>query len=933
MSTGFNVETYQLGKQDGINSGTGNVSQEVLDRIQNLENNQLNIANEYYCDFSKAEYIDFYKSTIINTGEGIIPRQYKDTWFDPFDNDDNVDWDKSKNISFYTNMVKLDSPTTKYGEFYTMPISLDPFIGFKFNANVKIPITENLEGQQELKTGCLWFAKGVDNYGRMWVFRYDTYKCEEGPVYLTIYNKDMTIYKESTIAAINFFGTPTAYGAYKYSPIHNTASIIFSEENLCIVAFTATVQTRNGVYWEAQNNDGNQACHVKHYINFVNENGTCSSKYIYTQTFSVHQWYVQNYNNVYHGLVQGFEPCRLFIQKNRVYYVSPQEARWFGYYNYDTNRMLRVILQPATLRLNDPAVAVTPAAWCSSYYEPANVHYMAWCGRFGTKIFQKNGMMYHFITDYCQYSVGLPISRMYLAEIKLNDNNPAFDINNTLTLSGTLTYPPYGFGGANGFHYSEKYNYLYVFSNAPNSNILYITRFDVDWTNKTTTGINLKNPKIKQITLSGTTYWGNPVAWGNANDFRWHYNEKLKVHEDKDKLCLLYGNRNPISLNQQINYMSIDFDMDVVQVETQIHTADSVVPATMAVVYAISTLDNKNIIMYTQGNKNDFNDATADPNSHLYTTVSSSISSKLTFYYSTDTDLAWKVITPGEQKTLTELASDIRIKAVIESNSRYDSSPSISGLYVETWDNGMQESRQSEYYSNQISSVQNEGKAVLTADYDLNDGTIDWYISYDGGQNFSKINLNEEFIYTHVQTPNFRIKAVLSVKDNAASLPVVRSYTLKSNHVVLHSDLEEIQVNLMKTNFKIDTLTRASRNGLFKMITDVFSDENGIDKTKSDYLFYPLLGAVGGNYIVTVPQEINSGFSTLLITTSEILDETEPNSKINYFGSLDGGVTYTPIYPNIKAQLSNTNASKNTLIIKAVFYDDAKLSALGIAWD
>ena len=117
------------------------------------------------------------------------------------------------------------------------------------------------------------------------------------------------------------------------------------------------------------------------------------------------------------------------------------------------------------------------------------------------------------------------------------------------------------------------------------------------------------------------------------------------------------------------------------------------------------------------------------------------------------------------------------------------------------------------------------------------------------------------------------------------------------------------------------------------MFIDVFSDEVGVDKSNSDYLFYPLDGAVGGNFIVTTPQIIDSNTVTILLTTSEILDDREKNSHINYFASLDKGVTYIEIQPNIKAQLSNTNATSNNLIIKAVFYDNAKLSALGIAWD
>lgn len=932
MSGGFNIETYQIGKQDEIKSGINQVPQEILDRIQKLEDSQMNIADEYYCDFSKAEYIDAYKSTVINTGSGIIPRQYKDTWFDPFNNDDNVDWDKSKNISFYTNAIKLDTPTTRYGEFYTMPIKLKSYIGFKFNANVKIPVTENLEEQQELKSGTLWYAKGIDNYGRLWMFRCDTYKYELSPVYLTIYNNDMTIYKEQTIAAANFFGAQTVVSGYGYSPIHNSATVIFSEENLCIIGFQMINAMKNGVDPDAIVSNSNEISHQKNIIVFVDEYGSSAVKYSYINTISLYNYYVNVNQNAYNGCIQVCEPCKLSIQKNRIFFITPSDFRWFGQYNYDTNRCGRVILYPSTGILDDVNVAITYSQGYSYYYELYNTHYMAWSARYSTKAFKRSNTTYFIMTDYVAYNVMMPIGRMFMAEVKLNDNNNICDVDNKLVLSGTLTYGPYGFGGANGFYYSEKYNYLYVFSNAFNSNVINITRFEVDWANKTSTTLPIINPMIKSIGISGTTFWGAPSTSWTSNDFRNHVNEKLKVYEDKDKLCLLYGSQNSINGYQQMNYMSIDFDMGVIQVETQIHVSDSL-PENNVVNADMVVLEDKNLIMYSQGNRDDFNDATAEPNSHLFTTVASSVSSKLTWYYATDTDVTWKIINLGESKTFNAPANDIRIKAVLESNARYDTSPSISGIYIESWDNGKKESRQSEYYSNQISTMQNEGKAVLTADYDLNDGTIDWYVSYDGGQSFSKISLDEEFVYTHVEAPDFRIRAVLSVTDNAKKLPIIRSYTLKSNHVVLHSDLEEIQINLMKTNFKIDTLSKASRNGLFKMFIDVFSDENGIDKTNSDYKFYPLDGAVGGNYLVTVPQIIESNTVTVLLATNEVLDDSEENSHINYFASLDGGITYIPIYPNIKAQLSNTNATSNNLTVKAVFYDNAKLSALGTAWD
>jgi hypothetical protein len=69
------------------------------------------------------------------------------------------------------------------------------------------------------------------------------------------------------------------------------------------------------------------------------------------------------------------------------------------------------------------------------------------------------------------------------------------------------------------------------------------------------------------------------------------------------------------------------------------------------------------------------------------------------------------------------------------------------------------------------------------------------------------------------------------------------------------------------------------------------------------------------------------------LTTDEIIDKTKTNSHIEYEVSIDGGVTFKQINPNIKLQLNNTSSTQSTLVLKAIFYDNAQLSAWGWAWD
>lgn len=928
MSNGFNVETYQMAKQEALGNESGG-TYDILNRIQRLENNQNSIFNEFLCDFHDNKYTDTYLTTTIVTPDGIIARQYKEAWHDNLTYDDCIDWDKSKFIAYTSNSIKLDTPATAYGEFYSLPIDLSAgYVGFKFNADVEVPIIETLLGRETLKQGHLWFAQGTDNYGRVWLFRADTYKFEASPVYLTIYNQDMTINREFTIPGVNFFGPVTTMSQYGYSPVHNCATITFSEENLCIVGMALINATKDGIMYEPWTADANNISNIKNLVTFVDENGNSAVKYNYIQTLSAYNYYHTYGHNYYHSSNQGFEPCKLSIQKNKIVFITAPTARLFGLQTYDTNKLGKVIITPATGVLSDANVAVTVGSLYGSYYELSDTYINNWATRYSTNSFKIGDSTYFFMTDYVAYNGSTPITRMFLAELNANDLASAntFDIDRQYKLNGTMTYPLYNFGGANGLYYCEKYNYLYVFSNYSGSSVLNITRFTVDWTSKNSTSltINLTSPKTTSVTLQNTTYPGAA--------FNEYYNQKLKVYEDDKLLNLVFGINNIVNGKREIDFISIDYNLNIVQPATQIHISDGT-PVDQIVAFDMIQVGDSKTLIYSRGNRDDFVDATATVNSGIYTNTMQQIASQIDFYYATDTDLLWKPVNIGDTKVLSAPANDIRIRAVLQSSAIYDSSPVINSLSIESWDNDNQISRQSEYYSTTLSVMQNEGKGVLTANQEINEGSIDWYISFNGGVTWTLTQLNEEFVYNYTQTPDFRVKAVLSVTDSAINVPIVHSYTLKTSHMVLHSDLEEIQINLMKTNFKIDTYTKSSKNGLLKMTIDTFSNDTSIDTTKSDYLYYSTTGTVGGNYIITKPEVIEDGILTLLLTTDEVIDDTMPNSKILYEVSIDGGVTFKPITPNTKLQLNNTNSSSDTLVLKAIFYDNARLNAWGWAWD
>ena len=934
---GLKVQTYQIARQNITSNGNTTDAPDLSDinsRLNRLENNQFNINNEYYCDFSKDEHINSL-STIINTGSGIIPRQYSDLYYCDFSIDDTmIDWEKSKNLALYNGKAGINVLATRYAELFTTPIPLKEYIGFRLNANVNMPTVESLEGQEELANGNLAFSQAVDNYGRLWVLRWSPYRTETiTPGYLTIYNKDMSIYKESVVDSAMF---QTVTNAADYTIATETVNMIFSDENLCILGYISILGNRNG--YSPHSTSEKQVIH--YIVAFLDEDGNYKVKYTHiVKPSSNNTNSVSNVDTNYTFL----DKCSLWIYKNVVCFESPSCLRL---YTYDTYSYERVFFSLKTIsgRLSTVNEATSLVETKNNYYQTYS---------------RINQNFFGFSLCSQIQKIDNTIHRLYCNPIPLNNiydgsKNKVFINIKTLNeqtqkVQSEVFYYLHSISGGkanigfNNLFYDAKNQILYVFCNN-NDKAINIDKYKIEFTS-TNIGISHIAPGfidsypsmyiadmtlMKSFSISSTS---KPAyldsSWSLIANMK-KINEFLKIIDDGTKLNLLYISYDDYG-KQILNYLSVDYDLNVITPITSIHCSDGNAKNDV-VHYDMVCMEDKNMILYSMGDKEDFTDAASD-NNNIYTANTISHSSNIRFYYSTNNDLIWKPIELEKDVVLQSPANDIRIKAILESNNLYNDTPTVSSLYIETWDNDNNISRQSEYISNRIDSIQNEGKAVLTADYDLNEGSIDWYVSYDGGNTYNKVELNTEFVYTHLSVPDFRVKAVLSTTDNATKLPIVRSYTLKSTHVALHSDLEKIQINLMITNFKIDTLAKASRNGLFKMFIDTFSDNKGIDTDNSDCMFYPYDGTVGGNYVITKPQEIESSSTAILITSSEVLDETNPNCRINYFVSLDGGVLYKPIRPNERIQLSNTNNTKNEIKVKMVFYEGARITALGVAWD
>lgn len=927
--SGLSVETYQLSKQGNTGGGSGGVSQAVLDRLDLLEANQMNIYNTFTYDFQNSKYIDSYKTTTIVTPDGMIPRQYLNNLYFGLDNDDIVDYDNSNGIKVATGQIMLDNTSTLNGVFTSFPIDLNKAIGAKFDFNFSNKITISSTEKTPIKSTNLWFVSETDKFGRLWVISSEQFSTGAvNKAHVVIYNTDMTVYKSFDLANTILFGQADATAAY---PVFGAQNMKFTEENVAVIVTRTSAGIRNGGSVEYA--DGN--IYIDKVV-LLNELG----QYNILGTWSGYLNSTKSALYVYSGSTQS----DLTINGDIIYV---QFGGYTAIMNNDANELNNRYRNFVSFRITGSlAVALSnielvkyilkgtfprtlgnePGGYRYSVFRNSNVVFDG--KKFYECFGQSKDLLYdnNYINQIYSLQCGVnPTDKTFYSEASNIDMN--FTVLNAVTNKVVL----YNHPGFNGMFYASN-GKLYFFANDTTSKIATLNCYLPDWTSRPSGKLTVNNTISKTLNLQTCSY-SMPLPSGvcplgsypNAPT----YNQFMKTVEFDNKLHVFYI--APLSDTVRrlcLKYMSFDYSLNQIVQETILYQQES---DTIRINdFDITVFTDDILVLCSIGDPNNF--TVANATSKIYSVRIGKVSSSITFQYLDNVDKVWKNVSNAEQVTFNTPRDNIIIRAQLTSQT-YNASPVLENFNIETWDNNGEGSRQSDYYSTQIESVQNDGKGVLTADYELNGGAIIWHMSFNGGVDYVPVNLNEEFVYNQMQVPDFRIKATMSVTDNATALPIIHSYTLRTSHVVLHSDLEEVQINLIKTNFKIDTFTNANKNGLLKMTIDTLSNNSNIDAANSDYTYYSGFGYASGNYIQTLPESIAGGIKTLLLTTEEVLDSASVNSKILYYVSVDGGVTFKPIIPNIKLQISNTNSKIDNLVMKAVMYDNAHLTAWGWAWD
>lgn len=297
------------------------------------------------------------------------------------------------------------------------------------------------------------------------------------------------------------------------------------------------------------------------------------------------------------------------------------------------------------------------------------------------------------------------------------------------------------------------------------------------------------------------------------------------------------------------------------------------------------------------------------------------------FYLSNDGGLTWIEAIPNEQVNFPIRNNRLKVKIELFaplSNPRV--SPELLGYVVEEWNSDNGGVASGVFVSSRLPFDEPVSRLMLTAVQVLNGGTIDWYISSDGGATWNPIELGKPININNFQL-DIRVKAEIYSPLEAQFSPEIRQYTVVATNMVLQGDFQTLQINLMKTNFKLDSFTNATRNGMKNLVIDVFNDTSGIDGEKSSYTYDDVMKCVKNGTVVSVVENTDITPVRVLLT----VDEIRNNGSIEYYVSRDGGTTWTQVTPEVVCDLS-LQPQDNRLVVKAVISGDAQLNAWAYAW-
>lgn len=312
--------------------------------------------------------------------------------------------------------------------------------------------------------------------------------------------------------------------------------------------------------------------------------------------------------------------------------------------------------------------------------------------------------------------------------------------------------------------------------------------------------------------------------------------------------------------------------------------------------------------------------------------IFTSISTEVKFAISRDNGVNWFPVKSSEYVNLGAAAANLRVRIELKSPFGVAHiSPEILNYELTEFDSATNELR-NVFVSQKLPSVKPIAHVTLTANQALNSGVIEWFVSNNGGLSWDPVVPGVKHTFENAINADLRVRANLISPYGETVTPIITSYTIVSANAALVSDLRTIEINLMKTNFKLATMANATRYALTDMIVDDFLDTSGLDASSSNIehdatekkIHLADTGVPG--IAVSLQENLSHAPKKFMI----VVDETLNTGSIEYEVSRNGS-SWTRVKPEQVTDISMIPTGTR-LTVRAKITGNATLNAWSYSW-
>jgi hypothetical protein len=343
----------------------------------------------------------------------------------------------------------------------------------------------------------------------------------------------------------------------------------------------------------------------------------------------------------------------------------------------------------------------------------------------------------------------------------------------TATTSSIVGRLPINASGLlNGYCFDKDTGKLYCFQNTRNSPTVYFSIGQYDEATDTFVAGAIKN---KVITLSKGTY--------NLTDSQGHAGMEPKFLLDGDKIHIVFPGYMYDDVSWSLRYVAVDLGGNIIHPDTEIYKLDGkgvhnfdIVKRTngnVEIIFGVG-LANLDTYLTTTSVKGDIYKAIFSTNT---TTISYSIFSR--------EDGVWYPVAKNQVVNFTNPTNAIRVKANMTTPS-LTLTPEIIDITIDCSD--AESPPIQEIVSNKITiNEMVDGEATFDSECELNNGSVSWKKSNDGGATWIELNNGDKFMLDPINVPNLRIKAILERGVGEVLLPKINSYRIIKKEVAITS--------------------------------------------------------------------------------------------------------------------------------------------------